>query len=1156
MGGRCYSEGGGSGVISGATTMVSSQASTRFGTFYSGRKEGELDCSSLFELTKPHVDSYDYFVERGLEEAVRRLQPLELKHPISGATLRLWVEKPNVSPPMKDLGSQALDQRLLPSECRLAGLTYRGIFTADVCMQWNNGVVIRHNISYGKMPVMVKSSVCHLRGLDQRQVVAAKEEATEMGGYFICNGNERIIRLLIMPKRNYVVGVKRSSYKNRGPSYSDKGVMIRCVRPDQSAVTMRMYYMNYGSASLGFSVRRQEFLIPVGIVLKALIETNEFEIYEQLTTIQSESKDTKGAVGSQFVSQRAKIILEEVRHLALFTRFDCLQFLGNRFRPVMGPEDKQQQPATVGEQVLADYILCHLDNPRDKFNLLVFMLQKLFALVDGMAAPDNADALQNHEILLPGHLLTIVVKDRIQDWLLRVHGQLLKEMKEKPAENDLLLKHVQKVLEKVPASDVSKKVEYLLNTGNLVSQSGLDLNQVGGFTLVAEKLNFLRYLSHFRSVHRGAFFATLRTTTVRKLLPESWGFMCPVHTPDGSPCGLLNHLTAACQISSDLDARGNKKDLFQIRRAVTKILVNLGVVPVLPKLSNLSPPEYIAVLLDGCVIGHVSTTIIPSVVEHLRRLKVVDGSEAYMEIKCPGGSECAGPKPTHDEINATAFLSVVASLTPWSDHNQSPRNMYQCQMGKQTMGFPAQALQWRADNKMYRIQTPQMPIAQTGAWTKYHMNQFPTGTNAIVAVLAYTGFDMEDAMILNKSSVERGLHYGQVYKSETIDLTELRQRGDGITNVFARSGALARFKEQADKTANFVDSDGLPYIGQTLTEGDPYCSVVNKMTGATKISKLKGSEAAIVDYVAAVKTGSKDPLQKVTIRTRHPRYPQIGDKFSSRHGQKGVCSQLWPDVDMPFSTMTGMRPDIIINPHAFPSRMTIGMLLESMAAKAGALDGRFVNATPFKKCSPEGGDGKDFATTGGNDGSADVFGKQMNAHGFNYHGTEVMYSGVLGTEFVCEIYLGVVYYQRLRHMVSDKYQVRSMGPVNPVTRQPVKGRKVGGGIRFGEMERDSLLAHGAAYLLHDRLHSCSDYHTANVCGFCGSLLSTVPLATTRGSLGSLGLGLGQHARGKKICRVCITSKGIETVAMPFVFRYLAAELAAMNIRLTMTLSQS
>jgi len=183
-----------------------------------------------------------------------------------------------------------------------------------------------------------------------------------------------------------------------------------------------------------------------------------------------------------------------------------------------------------------------------------------------LAAPDNADALQNQEILLPGHLLTIAVKDRMQDWLLKVQGQLLKELKDKPAEADLQYSHVQKVMDKIQASDVSKKVEYLLNTGNLVSQSGLDLNQVGGFTLVAEKLNFLRYLSHFRSVHRGAFFTQLRTTTVRKLLPESWGFMCPVHTPDGSPCGLLNHLTAACQISSDLMHEGLERILYRCAR--------------------------------------------------------------------------------------------------------------------------------------------------------------------------------------------------------------------------------------------------------------------------------------------------------------------------------------------------------------------------------------------------------------------------------------------------------------------------------------------------------------------------------------------------------------------------------------------------------------
>jgi DNA-directed RNA polymerase I subunit RPA2 len=223
------------------------------------------------------------------------------------------------------------------------------------------------------------------------------------------------------------------------------------------------------------------------------------------------------------------------------------------------------------------------------------------------------------------------------------------------------------------------------------------------------------------------------------------------------------------------------------------------------------------------------------------------------------------------------------------------------------------------------------------------------------------------------------------------------------------------------------------------------------------------------------------------------------------------------------------------------------------------MSGQFVDATPFKKCTPQQDESKDGSKKQkGTHGSAvDEFGKQLAEYGFNYHGTEVMYSGLLGTELTCEIYMGVVYYQRLRHMVSDKYQVRSMGAVNPVTRQPVKGRKVGGGIRFGEMERDSLLAHGAAFLLHDRLHACSDYHTADVCSLCGSLLSPLPQAQSKGSLGfgMMGLPSAGGKNKKAFCRVCNTSRGIERVAMPYVFRYLAAELAAMNIKLTLSVTE-
>ncbi|KAJ7532498.1 hypothetical protein O6H91_13G006400 [Diphasiastrum complanatum] len=1091
-------------------------------------------------------------------------------------------------------------------QCRLAGLTYRGLLTVDVCFQWNNGPVIRHNMSCGRMPIMVK-----------------------------------------------IVALKRSAFRKRGSAYTDKGVLMRCVRPDQSSVTLRVYYLQHGSATLGFMYaisqlilcqfcrldfllvqvgdcnslnleylrsRRQEFLVPVGIILKALIETNDREIFDQLTSVHEEAHNgIKGAVGTQLIVQRAKIILDEVRTYAVFTRFQCVQFIGERFRPLLEVSESLSAVA-VGEKVLKDFMFVHLDNSRDKFNLLIHILHRLFAFADGTAAVDNADALQHQELLLPGHLLNVFVKDRMQNWLSRIKTVISKEVEGNTSFDLQDLTKLLKLMEKVSLTSICKDVEYLLTTGNLSTQSTLDLQQASGFTVVAEKLNFLRFISHFRSVHRGAFFAQLRTTTVRKLLPESWGFLCPVHTPDGTPCGLLNHLTSLCQVSTDLDTRGHLKDPITIRKSITTALVGLGMIPIMPLIARLSPPEHLVVLLDGRLLGHMRSDLIPAAATHLRKLKVTGTSEvpddlevayvpctfagaypglflyttparflrpvkqlesffrsdevleliapfeqAYMDIRCPDGGDTRKDiklaVATHEEICPTAMLSVVANLTPWSDHNQSPRNMYQCQMGKQTMGFPGQAIKFRSDNKLYRLQTPQSPIAQTATYKDYHVDEFPVGTNAVVAVLAYTGYDMEDAMILNKSSMERGMCHGQIYKSETVDLTEMRQRGDGIVNVFSRSDGQAgrRTVSGMDQTS-FIDRDGLPHVGQVLKNEDPFCSVLNTMTGRVKLSKLKASEMVVVDSVAVIGTGYKEPLQKVNIRMRHGRNPVIGDKFSSRHGQKGVLSQLWPDIDMPFSAVTGMRPDIIINPHAFPSRMTIGMLLESMAGKGGAVLGKFVDATPFQNVGKkefmleyESKKKHDFKSPCHHPESAITeFGQQLASHGFNYHGTEVMYSGVLGTELTCEIFIGIVYYQRLRHMVSDKFQVRSMGAVNPVTRQPVKGRKLGGGIRFGEMERDALLAHGAAYLLHDRLHACSDYHIADICSLCGSLLSPVPLLSDKSGSGlAFGLPLLTSKVKKSVCRVCNTSRGIERVAMPFVFRYLAAELAAMNIKLTL-----
>ncbi|CAI7842704.1 unnamed protein product [Closterium sp. NIES-53] len=1381
---------------------------------------------NLENLVAPHIDSFDYFVERGLPEAVRLIRPVE---------------------------------------CRQAGTTYRGDFRIDLCVSYFDedddvaladvakGPMQRQQLSLGRVPIMVKSGSCHLRHLTQEQLVRRKEESIELGGYFICNGIERLIRLLIAPRRNYVMNLRRPTLLKKGLNFSDMATTIRCVRTDQSAVTNRVVYVNDGNACFNFSLRKQEYFIPVGIILKCLMDVSDAELYEHLTAIltaeqaaadppesDTQLTATKGGaaeaatkppaaeaaaaaaagLGTQFVRERALVVLSHPRSLGLFTRMECLTFLGKTFRPAVNVPS-YNHPRSL---FLFTRMECLAFLGKTFCPAVNVPSYKSDAYVSGVAAAQPmwlalAERAMWGKLLLRLHkihahaacrpplsspplplfpLPSSPPQEKLQLHLHKIQAHAAQELVDNPTTTDLRASNwLRRLVEggrpgaagaagAAPAGGlamtfIGKDIEYMLNTGNLASPSGLDMQQRSGFTVVADKLNWHRYLSHFRSVHRGAFFSTLRTTTVRKLLPESWGFVCPVHTPDGAPCGLLTHLSAPCTVTTDLtppplaspspsapssalallpstpgsalvphtpstpagtpgaaslalglgSGVGSVKSRDAIGRAVLRCLAPFGLAAVGAGVPPPAPsPVFLTVMVDGCVLGHIHSEMAPAAVKHLRCLKATGeagiprdlevayipfsqqgtfpgiflfsaparfvrpvrqlpalnprataaptfeliGSleQVFLDVLCPDGSSSPSApsgqastagSATHEEVRPTDILSVMASLTPWSDYNQSPRNMYQCQMGKQTMGMPLHSFPFRNDNKLYRLQTPQTPIARTAAYDDYAMDHYPTGANAVVAVLAYTGYDMEDAMIINKSSMERGFGHGYIYKNEVIEATQ------GSTSRMAKFTPSGLPVQMLGRAASHrrghkwtIDTDGLPRPGEHITSGDVYACKVNTMTGKADEIKLKGSEDAVVDGVTLIGTGPKTALTKASVRMRFGRLPQIGDKFSSRHGQKGVLSQLWPDVDMPFASSSGMRPDIIINPHAFPSRMTIGMLVESVAAKSGSLHGNFVDASPFRPATvnpppltmslksrqptqrrgasrlarpsaatpglstpvhrsklhkksgapptpatpvtpaaaggaekgagsftpldlptpassatpsqaakpaagPAGAGGLGESNPPQNNGDlVDTFGRQLVEKGFSYYGTETMYSGVYGCEMECEIYLGVVYYQRLRHMVSDKFQVRSTGPVNPLTQQPVKGRKKGGGVRFGEMERDAMLSHGAAFLLHDRLHSCSDYHTTDVCSLCGSLLAPALSRPRGGSAGSdaavaLGLGLGagvgygtvggELRQKKMVCRVCGTGKGVVRVAMPYVFKYLAAELAAMNIKLTL-----
>jgi DNA-directed RNA polymerase I subunit RPA2 len=418
------------------------------------------------------------------------------------------------------------------------------------------------------------------------------------------------------------------------------------------------------------------------------------------------------------------------------------------------------------------------------------------------------------------------------------------------------------------------------------------------------------------------------------------------------------------------------------------------------------------------------------------------------------------------------------------------------------------------------------------------------------AVLSYTGYDMEDAMILNKSSYERGFAHASVYKTIEIDLKEeVKAAGASAASdeVKMRFGNKVKRGRGDEFVHPELEEEGLPRIGTRVEEGDALYCIVDTANDFDKAGKHKEREHAYVQTVRLLGGESGKAIDnKVSLTLRFPRNPVIGDKFSSRHGQKGVLGIMYPNEDMPFSE-SGISPDIIINPHAFPSRMTIGMLVESMAGKSGALHGTFQDATPFT--FHESGDKV----------SVDYFGEQLQAAGYNYYGSEALYSGVSGCVLQADLFIGVVYYQRLRHMVSDKYQVRATGPVNELTRQPIKGRKKGGGIRLGEMERDSLLSHGAAFLLQDRLLNCSDRHVAYVCCRCGDLLMSTTERCTIQTTGQSSNDAINKPKLRLFCRTpsCIEATkrsdgndaAVEPIILPYVYRYLVNEIAGMNIKM-------
>ena len=467
---------------------------------------------------------------------------------------------------------------------------------------------------------------------------------------------------------------------------------------------------------------------------------------------------------------------------------------------------------------------------------------------------------------------------------------------------------------------------------------------------------------------------------------------------------------------------------------------------------------------------------------------------------------------SHCEIHPYLILGAIASTIPFADHNQSPRNTYQSAMGKQAIGICATNFSNRMDTISHILYYPQKPLVITKSMKYLNTENMPSGINAIIAIATYTGYNQEDSVLMNKSAVDRGLFLSghlKTYKEE-----EKKNQNSGDEEKFCIPNKNYTYNY---KLANYdkLKSDGIVKEQIHVKPGDV---IIGKTIPHKKKKENSYKDNSIVlknnegGHIYKVYTGiNGDGYKFCKVQIKNERYPDIGDKFSSRHGQKGTVGMLYRQQDMPF-TKDGLVPDIIVNPHAIPSRMTIGQLIECILGKTGTVLGMNGDSTPFTDLDPKK--------------LSDIL---SNVCGFDEYGNEVLYNGLTGEQLQVNIFIGPTFYQRLKHMVVDKYHSRSTGPVVLLTRQPAEGRTRDGGLRFGEMERDCIISHGAAAFLKERLLDVSDNYKVYICQKCNMIASV--------------------NEKKKIykCDHCPNTTSFSEVRIPYACKLLMQELISMSI---------
>jgi DNA-directed RNA polymerase subunit B len=957
------------------------------------------------------------------------------------------------------------------------------------------------------MPVMVKSNTCILHNLPESKLVEFGEDARDPGGYFIINGSERVI-----------VGLEDLSYNKI------------IVDAEETTGTM-LYKAKVYSSIVGYRAKLELVMRPDGsIVTKIPGSPVDIPLITLIRALGLESdKDIADSVSlNEIIQDELEPSFEKAGDVNRSR--DAIVYISKRIAPGMLEEFQIKRAETLLDWGLLPHIGKNPDNRHEKALFLGEAACKLIELKLGWIGTDDKDHYGNKVIKFAGQMLADLFRTAFRN--------LIRDMKYQ-LERSGQKRGINAVAAAVRPGIVSDKLNNAIATGNW------GRGRVG-VTQLLDRTNYMSTISHLRRI-QSPLSRSQPNFEARDLHATHFGRICPAETPEGSNCGLVKNLALSAIISVNIQSAEITEKLYELgihladtlrsMRRSGKIHPHVGIYLYSSQNTNATKRLYIScnagrVLRSLVVIRDGRPLVTYEVIEKISKkflswndliymgmIELVDANEeenCYVAID-PKKIE---PLHTHLEIFPSAILGVGASIIPYPEHNQSPRNTYESAMAKQSLGFSTPLMNASTYVRQHFMLYPQTPVVSTKAINLLGLEDRPTGQNCVVAVLPFEGYNIEDAVVFNKASVDRGLGRTFFYR---IYEAEAKQYPGGMKDNFEVPPPDANIRGyRGEKAYRLLEQDGAIMHEAVVSGGDILIGRTSppRFMEEYKEFEVKGpyrrdtsvgvrpSENGVVDTVIVTQSVEGGKMYK--IRVRDMRIPEIGDKFASRHGQKGVVGMLVNQEDLPY-TEDGIVPDIMINPHAFPSRMTVGQFMESLGGKAASLRGKIADGSAFL--------GEKL----------DDIKSAMEHYGFKYTGKEVMYDGRTGRRFPVDVYIGVVYYQKLHHMVADKIHSRARGQVQMLTKQPTEGRARGGGLRFGEMERDCLIAYGASMMLKDRLLEESDKAEVNVCERCG-LLAYYDVKQRR-----------------YICRVCGEKSKISSVVIAYAFKLLLQEMMSLNV---------